>query len=165
MDLLSDKKVMASLQSALLFLVVANPVTYRFVNSIFGFVVKVANSNSGAPTTFGLILHSLVFGLIAYLLMNISKPIPDAIMDRVRSMTGDMVPADKAIAVDVQRADKEIAEAVMRKEELRVKNDVKKLAKAAKSEVKNAEDAKNKAVSVTKSINNTTKKLNNSFKL
>lgn len=146
MDLLSDTKVMASLQSALLFLVVANPATYRFVNGILGFVIKVANTNTGAPTTFGLVLHSVVFGLLAYLLMNIKRPVPDAIIDQVRSWTGDVDAADSGVARDVVKADQEIGEAIMKKEELRSKNAKKLAKKVEKEEVEQEKKNVDKAV-------------------
>jgi len=149
MDLLSDTKVMASLQSALLFLVVANPATYRLVNGIFGFLFKVANSNTGAPTALGLVLHSVVFGLLAYVLMNIKRPVPDAILSQVRSWTGDVDAADSGVARDVVKADQEIGEAIMKKEELRSKN-AKKLAKKA---------AKEQVASEKKNVNNAVKKM------
>lgn len=140
MDILSDPKAMASLQSALVFLIVANPAAYRLTNSMLGFVLKVSNTNSGSPTVFGLVLHAVVFGLIAYALMSIKRPIPEAVIDQVRSWTGDVIPADGAIAKDVVKADREIAEAVMRKEELRTKNTKKIVKKAAEKEVKQAND-------------------------
>ena len=145
MDFLSDTKVMASLQSSLLFLIVANPATYRLVNSIFGFLFKVANTNTGAPTALGLLLHSVVFGLLAYVLMNIKRPVPDAIIAQVRSWTGDVDASDSSIARDVAKADQEIGEAIMKKEELRSKNNKKKVEKVAKNiskaDAKKMEDA------------------------
>ena len=41
--ILRDPKVMASIHAGLLFLVVANPATYRLVQMIFGGLFKVAN--------------------------------------------------------------------------------------------------------------------------
>lgn len=149
MDLLSDTKVMASLQSALLFLVVANPATYRFVNKIFGFIFTVANTNTGAPTALGLILHSVVFGLLAYVLMNIKRPVPDAIISQVRSWTGDVNAADSGVARDVVKADQEIGEAIMKKEELRSKNDKKLASKMQKEQ----------AASEKKNVNSAIKKM------
>jgi len=162
MDLLSDVKVMASLQSALLFLVVANPATYRLVNSIFGFLFKVANSNTGAPTTMGLVLHSIVFGLLAYVLMNIKRPVPDAIINQVRSWTGDVNAADPSVARDVVKADREIGEAIMKKEELRSRND-KKLAEKvaiqqAAMEKKNVNSAASKLAKISSIMAEPTKK-------
>jgi hypothetical protein len=61
-------KLHLALFSGLLFYVVSNPVTYTLVDSLFKFVgVKVAAG--GKPTGLGLILHSLVFAAVVYLLM------------------------------------------------------------------------------------------------
>jgi hypothetical protein len=68
MALLSGKKG-ATLQAALLFYIVANPMTYRLVDSLLGGVVGRIASPSGSPTQLGLIVHSIVFGLITYQLM------------------------------------------------------------------------------------------------
>lgn len=74
-----SRKTQASLVAALLFFVVSSPFTYKFVDSIVGGIVsavipqfayyfKVAEA--GCPTTYGLLLHSAVFGLVTYYLMS-----------------------------------------------------------------------------------------------
>lgn len=55
-----------SLYSALAFFLVANPVTFRFVNS---FIAGVAVN--GCPTAFGFMLHTLVFFGVLYGLMSL----------------------------------------------------------------------------------------------
>ena len=66
-----------ALTLALLFFVISSPYTYKLVDSLVGGVVgsilpqfswalKVAEG--GSPTTYGLLLHSAVFGLAAYYL-------------------------------------------------------------------------------------------------
>ncbi len=73
-----SRKVQASLVAALLFYVVSSPFTYRFVDQIVGGVVgsvvpqfttlfKIAEA--GCPTNYGLLVHSVVFGLVTYYLM------------------------------------------------------------------------------------------------
>jgi hypothetical protein len=73
-----SRKAQASIVAALLFFVVASPLTYRLVDSLVGGVVtavvpavapvfKVAQA--GCPTNYGLVLHAVVFGVITYLLM------------------------------------------------------------------------------------------------
>ncbi len=73
-----SRKTQASLVAALLFFVVSSPFTYKFVDNIVGGIVtaiipqfayyfKVAEA--GCPTTYGLFLHSAVFGLVTYYLM------------------------------------------------------------------------------------------------
>jgi len=55
-----------SLYSALAFFLVANPVTFRFVNSLIPGV-----ANNGCPTAFGFMLHTLVFFVVLYGLMSL----------------------------------------------------------------------------------------------
>ena len=62
-------KVIASLQAALLFLIVSNPMTYKLVDSVLGMLVGRVAGPSGCPTNTGLIVHTIVFGLGAYALM------------------------------------------------------------------------------------------------
>jgi hypothetical protein len=57
-----------SLYSALAFFLVANPVTFKFVNSLIAGVAV-----NGCPTAFGFILHSLVFFGVLYGLMSLPK--------------------------------------------------------------------------------------------
>jgi len=64
-----SKKVRITLLSVLIFLLVSAPVTYKFTNSIFGGTAVMASNGSYCPTGFGLLLHTLVFGLITYVLM------------------------------------------------------------------------------------------------
>jgi len=45
--------------SAVLFFIVANPMTFKLVDSVLGSVVKIAKG--GVPTTAGLVVHALVF--------------------------------------------------------------------------------------------------------
>jgi hypothetical protein len=70
-----SRKATAALSAALLFFVVSSPFTYRLVDSIVGGVVgsvvpqfttlfKIAEA--GCPTNYGLLVHSAVFGLVAY---------------------------------------------------------------------------------------------------
>lgn len=68
MALSTGLKVKFSLYSTLLFFLVANPATYAFVNSIVGGVAV-----GGCPTSFGLLLHSLVFFLLSYAIMTLPK--------------------------------------------------------------------------------------------
>lgn len=64
MSLSTGLKVKFSLYSALLFFLVANPVTFRFVNSIVPGVAR-----DGCPTAFGFVLHTVVFFSLSFLLM------------------------------------------------------------------------------------------------
>lgn len=46
---------------ALLFIAVSHPVTYGLTNSLLGRIVGPLATPSGAPTTVGIIIHSIVF--------------------------------------------------------------------------------------------------------
>ena len=63
------QKQAATLQAVLLFFIIANPFTYRLTNSLLGGLVGRLSDPSGCPTSTGLIVHSVVFGLIVYGLM------------------------------------------------------------------------------------------------
>jgi hypothetical protein len=61
-------KVKYSLYSALLFFLVANPVTFRAVNSVFPGVAV-----GGCPTAIGMLLHTFVFFVALVGLMLLPK--------------------------------------------------------------------------------------------
>lgn len=74
-----SRKTQAALTAALLFYVISSPFTYRLVDNLVGGVVgavvpqftsmlKIAEA--GCPTNYGLLVHSAVFGLVAYYLMS-----------------------------------------------------------------------------------------------
>ena len=62
-----DPRLFYSLQAALLFLIVSSPVMYNLVQMVFGRLFTVAVK--GCPTVAGLLLHTIVFALLTYLLM------------------------------------------------------------------------------------------------
>lgn len=68
-DVLKGK---VSFQAALLFFLIANPLTFKLTSNVFGSWV----ADAGCPTSAGLILHAVVYGLITFLLMKISLPTP-----------------------------------------------------------------------------------------
>jgi hypothetical protein len=57
-----------SLYSTLAFFLVANPITFKFVNSLIPGVAI-----NGCPTAFGFVLHSIVFFGVLYGLMSLPK--------------------------------------------------------------------------------------------
>ena len=65
-----EQKFLISIMSSLVFFIVANPETFRFVRKIFGSWVS---SPTGCPTTRGLLLHTVVFLLITWGMMNIKR--------------------------------------------------------------------------------------------
>ena len=68
MALTEGLKAKFSFYSALIFFLVANPVTFRFVNSIIPGVAV-----GGCPTSFGFMLHTVVFFLASYAIMSFPK--------------------------------------------------------------------------------------------
>ena len=66
---LSDKFIYTFL-TMVVFYAVANPRTFDLTQSLFGKFITVADG-SGCPTCYGLILHSIVFGLILLGLMEL----------------------------------------------------------------------------------------------
>ena len=65
-------QVRASIMAALLFAIVSSPQLYSFMQALLGGIFRVA-TQSGAPTFAGLLLHSVVFGLITFALMKYKK--------------------------------------------------------------------------------------------
>lgn len=62
-----NRKLYISLMAALVFFIIANPETFKIVRSVLGDWVA---GPTGCPTSAGLILHTGVYLLITYLLMN-----------------------------------------------------------------------------------------------
>lgn len=52
-----------TLYTTVLFLLIVNPLTYKFVNKLLGKVVKIAD-NTGCPTPIGMLVHAFVFTLL-----------------------------------------------------------------------------------------------------
>lgn len=59
-----DVKWQISLFSALIFLVVVHPMTYKLTQKLFGGLIGRVSDASGCPTTIGLALHTLVYILL-----------------------------------------------------------------------------------------------------
>jgi hypothetical protein len=68
MSLSTGLKVKFSFYSALIFFLVANPVTFRFVNSLLPGVAV-----NGCPTAFGFVLHTFVFFALSFFIMTLPK--------------------------------------------------------------------------------------------
>ncbi len=62
-------KISATIQSIIIFIIISLPFTYRLTNRLLGGIIGKLADASGCPTTLGLIVHALVFGLIIYVLM------------------------------------------------------------------------------------------------
>ena len=65
-----EQKFLISIMSALVFFVVANPETFRVMRKVLGSWVS---SPTGCPTTGGLALHTIVFMLVTWGMMNIKR--------------------------------------------------------------------------------------------
>ncbi len=65
----SSVKINATIQSIIVFLLVSMPFTYKITNRLLGGIVGKLADSSGCPTGIGLLIHSIVFGLIIYGLM------------------------------------------------------------------------------------------------
>jgi hypothetical protein len=65
-----EEKLIISIISGLTFFIVANPETFRIVRAILGSWIS---TPTGCPSTLGLLVHTLVFILIVWGMMNIKK--------------------------------------------------------------------------------------------
>lgn len=65
-----ENKFIISLISGLTFLIVANPETFRLVRRVLGPAIA---TPTGCPSTLGLLVHTVVFILIVWGMMNIQK--------------------------------------------------------------------------------------------
>ena len=63
-----EEKLITSIISGLTFFVIANPETFRLMRSIFGSRIA---TPTGCPSTVGLLLHTVVFILVVWGMMNI----------------------------------------------------------------------------------------------
>jgi hypothetical protein len=68
MALSTALKIKFSLYSALIFFLVANPVTFRVMNSLIPGVAV-----NGCPTSFGFMLHTIVFFGLSFLTMMLPR--------------------------------------------------------------------------------------------
>uniref|UniRef100_A0A6C0BN77 Uncharacterized protein n=1 Tax=viral metagenome TaxID=1070528 RepID=A0A6C0BN77_9ZZZZ len=66
-----NPEIKYSLWAAGLYFIVANPITYGIVQSLLGNVVTV--SGNDGPTQIGTLIHSVVYGLLTFLLMKVGK--------------------------------------------------------------------------------------------
>jgi len=65
-----QEKLIISIISGLTFFIVANPETFRIVRAILGSWIA---TPTGCPSTLGLLVHTLVFILVVWGMMNIKK--------------------------------------------------------------------------------------------
>jgi hypothetical protein len=65
------QKQSATLQAVLLFFLISNPFTYRLTNSLLSGLTGRLADPAGCPTSLGILVHSVVFGVIVYALMRV----------------------------------------------------------------------------------------------
>ena len=70
-----NPKILYSIQAALVFLVISSPFVYKLTDSLFGNIFEI--SVNGCPTIAGLLLHTVVYGLVVYVMMLVQKPIEE----------------------------------------------------------------------------------------
>ena len=83
-----QEKFVTSLISGLTFFVIANPETFRLVRRVLG--PRIATPN-GCPSTVGLLVHSLVFVLVVWGMMNVKKDMP-VVKERVKKVEEKVIP-------------------------------------------------------------------------
>lgn len=54
--------------ATLIFFLVANPETFKMTQSVFGFIIRIADSG-GCPTAIGFFIHSIIFFLVLWAAM------------------------------------------------------------------------------------------------
>ena len=64
-----ESKFLVSIMAGLLFFLIASPEMFQLTRRIFGQVIA---SPTGCPTTDGVVLHSVVYFALTWLLMNIT---------------------------------------------------------------------------------------------
>lgn len=65
--------MMAAIFAFFIFFAVSSHLMYSFTDSVFGMVGWDTMNAAGAPTTFGLVLHSLVYALVLSLVLGYGK--------------------------------------------------------------------------------------------
>lgn len=63
------QKLLISLFSAILFIIISMPIVYHFTNGIFETLDLHILGADGQPTVTGLVIHAIVFGLVILLSM------------------------------------------------------------------------------------------------
>lgn len=77
------KKLLISAQTSLIAFVIFNPILFQAVSGLLGRWVASAD---GLPTTIGLFLHVILFGLIIFLLMKPYKQTSKKLHQSVQSL-------------------------------------------------------------------------------
>ena len=93
-----EDKFITSVISGLTFFVIANPETFRLVRRVLGPGIA---TPTGCPSTMGLLVHSVVFILVVWAMMNVKKDMPELpkINDKVKKEEKKIVPPTKQVDV------------------------------------------------------------------
>ena len=90
-----QEKFITSLISGLTFFIIANPETFRLVRRVFG--PRIATPN-GCPSTVGLLLHSVVFILVVWGMMNVKSDAPVVPKEEEEEDQGQYIVAPKRMS-------------------------------------------------------------------
>ena len=90
-----QEKFVTSLISGLTFFIIANPETFRLVRRVLG--PRIATPN-GCPSTVGLLLHSVVFILVVWGMMNVKSDAPVVPKQEEEEERGQYIVAPKRMA-------------------------------------------------------------------
>ena len=102
-----EKKLLISLMAALTFFIIASPETFRIMRRLLG---KWVSSPTGCPTSSGLILHTVVFMLVTWGLMNIKNEGYET-----ESMDNDSELVDQELQEELIKKEKEKLEEIQAK--------------------------------------------------
>ena len=93
-----QEKFITSLISGLTFFIIANPETFRLVRRVLGPGIA---TPTGCPSTVGLLVHSLVFILVVWGMMNVQKDMPElpAIKEKTKKEEEKIVPPMRQVDV------------------------------------------------------------------
>jgi len=93
-----QEKFITSLISGLTFFIIANPETFRLVRRVLGPGIA---TPTGCPSTVGLLVHSLVFILVVWAMMNVKKDMPElaAIKERTKKEEEKVIPPPRQVDV------------------------------------------------------------------
>ena len=93
-----EDKFITSVISGLTFFVIANPETFRLVRRVLGPGIA---TPTGCLSTMGLLVHSVVFILVVWAMMNVKKDMPELpkINDKVKKEEKKIVPPTKQVDV------------------------------------------------------------------
>ena len=89
----------------LLFLVVSSPIVYKFTNSIFKNICILA-SKDGCPTLCGLLVHTIVFMLLARYLLELNKINEGIDEDEMNSDIEQDIDEEQTSIVEISEKDK-----------------------------------------------------------